>query len=87
MAIAETRALERVARVLCAQRLSSNGEGSNPSAGEAVDNAWPEHIEDAVAVLKTLREPDAAMAAAGDAETWEAMVHAALGDGWERTAR
>lgn len=87
MPISGTRALERVARVLCAQRLSSNAEGSNPSAGDVVDNAWPEHIDDAVAVLKTLREPDAAMAAVGDPATWELMVHAALGDDVNRLGR
>jgi hypothetical protein len=80
MTTSETSALERVARVLCAQRISSNGEGSNPSAGDVVDAAWPEHIEDAVAVLKTLREPDPSMVAAGDGRIWEAMIHAALRD-------
>ena len=80
MAISETAALERIARVLCGQRLSANAEGSNPSAADAVDAAWPEHIGDATAVLKTLREPDAAMAAAGDPGIWDRMIHAALGD-------
>jgi hypothetical protein len=80
MPISETPALERVARVLCAQRLSSNGKGSNPSAAEAVDAAWREHIDDAGVVLRTLREPDQAMATAGDPDLWERMVRAALGD-------
>jgi hypothetical protein len=80
MPISETSALERVARVLCAQRLSSNGKGSNPSAAEAVDAAWREHIDDAGVVLRTLREPDRMMAAVGDADLWERMVWAALGE-------
>ena len=80
MPVSESSAIERVARVLCAQRLSANAEGSNPSAGGAVDVAWREHRDDAIAVLKTLREPDPAMAAAGDPVVWENMVRAALGD-------
>ena len=32
----------------------------------------------AVAVLKTLREPDGRMAAAGDVAVWERMILAAL---------
>jgi len=80
MPISDSSALERIARVLCAQRLSSNAEGSNPSAGEAVELAWREHIDGATAVLKTLREPDAQMAAVGSVELWERMVRAALGE-------
>jgi hypothetical protein len=80
MPISEGNALERVARVLCGQRLSANANGTYPSAGDAVDAAWRDYVDDAIAVLKTLREPDAAMAAVGDASVWEAMVHAALGD-------
>ena len=83
MPVSETSAIERVARVLCAQRLSSNGKGSNPSAAEAVDAAWREHIDDAGVVLKTLREPDQAMAAVGDADMWERMVRATLGENAE----
>ena len=67
--------VERVARVLAH---SSNAEGSDPSAGEKVDLVWPEHINQALAVLHTMREPDEAMAAAGDAVTWRTMVEAAI---------
>lgn len=80
MTESQSSIVERIARVLAGQRLSSNAEGSNPSAGEAVDAAWREHLDDAVAVLKTMREPDAAMTRAGDATTWEAMIRAALGE-------
>ena len=87
MPISETPAVERIARVLAGQRLSINAKGGEPSAGEAVDREWQGHIDDAVAVLKTLREPDHAMALAGDAEAWERMVEAALATeeraGWE----
>ena len=37
-----------------------------------------EHINQALAVLHTMREPDEAMAAAGDEEIWSRMVDAAI---------
>jgi hypothetical protein len=46
-----------------------------------VDAAWPDHVDDAVAVLRTLREPDARMADAGDPAIWERMILAALPEG------
>ena len=70
--------VERVARVLAGAAHSSNAEGSDPSAGEKVDLVWPEHINQALAVLHTMREPDEAMAAAGDVGTWRTMVEAAI---------
>ena len=70
--------VERVARVLAGAAHSSNADGSDPSAGDKVDLVWPEHINQALAVLHTMREPDEAMAAAGDAETWRTMVEAAI---------
>jgi hypothetical protein len=85
MDISNTPLIERIARALAGQRLSSNAEGSNPSAGEAVDLAWREHLDDARAVLRTLREPDEEMAAAGDTAIWERMVRAAIDtDGGEK---
>ena len=70
--------VERIARVLAGSALSSNAEGSDPSAGEKIDKAWPEHLNQARAVLHTAREPDEAMAAAGDTDTWRNMVEAAI---------
>lgn len=70
--------VERVARVLAGAAHSSNAEGSDPSAAEKVDRVWPEHLNQALAVLHTMREPDEAMAEAGDADTWRAMVEAAI---------
>ena len=81
MDVSTTPAVERVARVLAGQRLSANAEGDTESAGRQVDDAWREHLPDAIAVLKTLREPDAAMAAAGDPRVWEAMILAGLEQG------
>jgi len=70
--------IERIARVLAGEKLSSNAGGTNSSASAEVDRTWPEHLNQAQAVLHTMREPDEAMAAAGDTETWRAMVEAAM---------
>jgi hypothetical protein len=81
MNVSKGGVVERIARVLAGQRLSANAEGSNDHAAAAVDTAWRDHVEDAVAVLRTLREPDARMAAAGDPAVWEKMIRAALPEG------
>jgi len=78
MDIASTPAVERIARVLAGQRLSANADGNDPHAADDVDARWPDFRDDAVAVLKTLREPDEAMERAGDIAVWERMVDAAL---------
>ncbi len=78
MPVSETTIIERIARVLAGQRASANADGYLASAGDVVDDSWREHVDDARAVLHTLREPDPAMASAGDVETWRAMVEAAL---------
>jgi hypothetical protein len=78
MNVSKGSVVERIARVLAGQQLSANADGNHPSAGSAVDAAWPEYVDDALAVLHTLREPDAAMAAAGDPVVWERMILAAL---------
>ena len=72
--------VERIARVLAGAALSSNAEGSDPSAGEKVDLAWREHVNQALAVLHTMREPDEAQAAVGDACMWRNMVEAAIAE-------
>lgn len=79
MDISVTPAIERIARVLAAQRLSINAEGAEPSAAPDVDDAWPAYLDDAVALLKTLSEPDEDMATVGDPTVWERMIAAALG--------
>ena len=78
MAVSEKPIVERIARVLAGTALSSNAEGSDPSAGEKVDLAWRQHMNQALAVLHTAREPDEAMAAVGDADMWRNMVEAAI---------
>jgi len=83
--ISVTSPVERIARVLAAEVLSINGEGSDPSAGEDVDAAWHDEADRALAVLRTLREPTPEMVEAGrgvgsnPAEIWNAMVRAAIG--------
>lgn len=78
MDVSVTPIAERIARVLAAERISANAEGDEESAGAHVDGAWRDYLPDALAVLRTLREPDQAMAAAGDVAIWERMVLAAI---------
>jgi len=78
MPVSEKPLVERIARVLAGAALSSNAEGSDPSAGDQIDRAWREHVNQAEAVLHTMREPDEAMAAVGDVETWRNMLEAAI---------
>ena len=78
MPVSEMSLVERVARVLAGAAHSSNAEGSDPSAGEKVDQVWREHLNQALAVLHTMREPDEQMASAGDAEVWSRMVETAI---------
>lgn len=70
--------IERIARVLAGQRASANADGDEPHAGDLVDRTWRDYRADALAVLKTLREPDETMASAGDPAVWERMVLAAI---------
>jgi hypothetical protein len=78
MAVSEQALAERIARVLAAEALSSNANGSDPSAAEQVDLSWREYLGEAIAVLHTMREADRRMAEAGDAETWTRMVETAI---------
>ena len=72
--------VERIARVLAGAALSSNAEGSDPSAGDKVDHVWHEHVNQALAVLHTMREPDDDMSAVGDADVWRKMVETAISE-------
>ena len=78
MDIATGPLVERICRVLAGERLSVNAQGDQESAGGAVNAAWRDHRDEAIAVLHTLRAPSAAMAAAGDPAVWERMVLAAI---------
>lgn len=70
--------VERIARVLAGAKLSSNADGSDSSASAEVDRTWRDHVNQALAVLHTAREPDEAMTAVGDATVWRNMVEAAI---------
>ena len=85
MDVSTTPIVERIARVLAGQRISANAGGSQESAADAIDAAWPDYQADALAVLRTLREPDRAMAAAGDVAIWERMVLTAIEEGKPKT--
>ena len=76
--IGTTDLVERIARVLAGAAHSSNAEGSDPSAGDKVDLVWREHVNQALAVLHSIREPDEAGAAAGDPDMWQRMVEASI---------
>lgn len=78
MDIATTTAVERIARVLAGQRISVNAEGQEESAARDVDSSYKDYLPDALAVLKTLREPSEKMAAVGDTSVWERMILAAI---------
>lgn len=78
MAVSEQPLVERIARVLAGAAHSANAEGSDPSAGDKVDRVWPEHVNQALAVLHTMREPDPRMTSAGDAGIWTRMVETAI---------
>lgn len=75
-----TSLVERIARVLAGAAHSSNAEGSDPSAGQKIDQVWPEHRNQALAVLHAIRETDQAGAAAGDPQVWTRMVEASIAD-------
>ena len=78
MPVSSLSAVERVARVIAARVVSINAEGDDPSAADRVDANWRDYRKDAFSVLRTLREPDPAMAEAGDVGIWERMIEAAL---------
>ena len=80
MPVSNTSLVERIARVIAGRVVSINADGDDPSAGERVDEIWRDYREDSVAILKTLREPDPAMAEAGDLAVWQRMIEAALAD-------
>ncbi len=78
MPVSHTSLIERIARIIAARIVSANAEGSDPSAASLVDTIWRDYRDEALSVIRTLREPDPAMAEVGDVATWERMVEAAL---------
>jgi hypothetical protein len=80
MPVSNMDVVERIARVIAARMVSINADGDEAHAAERVDSGWRDYRDDAVSILRTLREPDPAMAAAGDVATWERMIEAALAE-------
>lgn len=76
----QTSLVERIARVLCGAEHSANAEGAEEHAAAHIDAHWRKHRNQALAVLKSIRETDAAGAAAGDPQTWTRMVEASIAD-------
>jgi hypothetical protein len=83
MPVSHTSLIERIARVIAARVVSVNADGDDPSAAEKVDAIWRDYRNDALSIIRTLREPDPAMADAGDVAIWERMVEAALAQAGE----
>lgn len=73
---AHTPAIERIARVLAGFAASINADGVQTSAAETVDANWADHRDVAIAILRTLREPDPAIGSPEDAAAWTRMVEA-----------
>ena len=84
MPVSNTNLVERIARVIAGRVVSINANGEDASAGDRVDSIWRDYRVDALSILRTLREPDPAMAEAGDVATWERMIEAALAQGGDR---
>lgn len=78
MDVATTPLAERVARALAGLDHSANADGVEASASVSVDETWRGYLEQADAVLRTMREPSEVMARAGDASAWAAMIDAAI---------
>lgn len=83
MPVASTSLVERIARVIAGRVVSINAGGDDASAGDRVDSIWRDYEGDAISILRTLREPDEPMAAAGDVAVWERMIEAALAEAGE----
>ena len=83
MPVSNTSLIERIARVIAARIVSINADGDDPSAADKVDAIWRDYREDALSLIRTLREPDPAMAEVGDVAIWERMIEAALAQAGE----
>lgn len=83
MPVANTSLIERIARVIAGRVVSINAGGDDSSAADRVDAIWRDYREDALSIVRTLREPDPAMAEAGDVAVWERMIEAALAEAGE----
>jgi hypothetical protein len=81
--------VERIARVIAGYRLSANADGLVGSAANVVDDEWAAHQDEAVAILKSLRDPSPTMEETGMAQEWKVLIEreVALIDGSEHDGR
>ncbi|TSB05044.1 hypothetical protein [Sphingorhabdus contaminans] len=72
--------IERIARVLAGQYLSrdTSGRAGAEHASIWVDGNWTEFKDDAVAVLKTMRQPPTSVTNDNDAALWELVIQSTL---------
>ncbi len=80
MPVSNMDVVERIARVIAARLVSINADGGDAHAAQRVDASWRDYRDDALSILRTLREPDPAMAEAGDVAAWQRMIEAALAE-------
>ena len=66
--------VERIARVIAGYRLSANADGAECSAADSVDGLWAAHQDEAIAILKSLREPSPTMLEAGMGGEWGVLI-------------
>ena len=66
--------IERIARVIAGYRLSANADGAECSAADSVDALWVAHQDEALAILKALREPSPTMLETGLGDEWGVMI-------------
>ena len=66
--------VERIARVIAGYRLSANADGFESSAASSVNLDWSRHQDEAVAILKSLRDPSPMMFKAGLDKEWSTLI-------------
>jgi hypothetical protein len=73
--------IERVSRVLAGQYFSRNAAGAagDDNASVLVEQNWVDFQDDAIAVLKTLRAPPAAIQSETETAVWAHVIKTALG--------
>lgn len=72
--------LERIARVLAGAEVSANADGDDAHAARQVDETWPNHRNQAMAILHVMREPDAEVGES-DGLVWRRLIEAAIANG------
>lgn len=76
--IANSPAVERIARVLARERSRRSDGSTDPSPAADADTLWAEYRAQAVAILESLREPPPEVVRLGVSEAWARGVEATL---------